>query len=297
MSGSAASAVPDQWTVLNMILWSAEYLGEKGVPSARLDAEHLLSHVVGVGRLQLYLEFERPLTKSELDGYRPLLKRRAAREPLQYIVGNQPFRGLDLTVGPGVLIPRPETELLVEKVLDWRKASGRSGGRALDLGTGSGAIALALAAEGDWDGVAATDVDEAALTIARANAASSGLADRVEFRAGSLFDPLEPGDRFDVIVSNPPYVREVDADTLEPEVREWEPTAALFGGPDGLDVVRPLVSGVGQHLLPGGLLALEVGRDQAKVVRDVCRSVDVFVDARIDRDYSGRERFVFATRS
>lgn len=297
MSESSASTVPDVWTVLSMILWSATYLEEKGVPNARLDAEHLLAHVTGVGRLQLYLEFERPLSREELDGFRPLLKRRAAREPLQYIVGNQPFRGLELRVRPGVLIPRPETEVLVDLVLAWWKGAGRVGGRALDVGTGTGAIALSLASEGAWAHVLATDVDEAALTLARENAEASGLDGRVEIRAGSLFEPLDSDERFDVIVSNPPYVPEVDASTLEPEVREWEPGRALFGGSDGLDVVTSIVQGAGRHLTEGGLLALEVGRDQARAVRDACLSVGTFVDARIHRDYSGRERFVLATRS
>ena len=226
------------WTVLRLILWSADYLGQKGVRRGRLDAEHLLAHVVGVGRLQLYLDYDRRLTADELDGFRPLLRRRANREPLQYIIGRQPFRELDLEVSPAVLIPRPETELLVGEILDWAAGSERSEMTALDVGTGSGAIALSLAFEGSFASVLGTDVDEGALEVARRNRDSADLGDKVELRLGPLFDPLHPGESFDVIVSNPPYVAESQAMTLDPEVVEWEPKRAFFGGPDGLDVVR-----------------------------------------------------------
>ena len=225
------------WTVLRLILWSADYLAQKGVRRGRLDAEHLLAHVVGVGRLQLYLDYDRRLSADELDGFRPLLRRRARREPLQYIIGRQPFRELDLEVSPAVLIPRPETELLVGEVLDWTAGNERAEMTALDVGTGSGAIALSLAFEGSFASVLATDVDEGALDVARRNRDSADLGDQVELRLGPLFDPLHPGERFDVIVSNPPYVAESEAPTLDPEVVEWEPKRAFFGGPDGLDVV------------------------------------------------------------
>lgn len=291
MTQSASPAAPDVWTVLSMILWSAEYLEGKGVPNARLDSEHLLAHVVEADRLQLYLDFERPLSRSELDAYRPLLKRRASREPLQYIIGSQPFRELEVQVRPGVLIPRPETEALVEGVLDWARAHERRGA-ALDIGTGSGVIALSLAGEGAFEWVLATDVDEGAIEIANENTA--GVEGRVDFRLGSLFDPIEPDERFDVIVSNPPYIREVDAEGLEPEVRDWEPRTALFAGDDGLAVIRPLVEGAASHLAPGGLVALEVGLGQARDVAGLFEAADAFGNVRILRDYSGRERFVFA---
>ena len=297
--GSERGPVPDGshsdvWTVLRMILWSADYLGGKGVATARLDAEHLLAHVVGVSRLQLYLDFERPLTPAELAGFRPLLKRRAAREPLQYILGRQPFRELDLEVTPDVLIPRPETEALVGEVLAWAGARGRSDLTALDVGTGSGAIALSLAIEGAFASVLATDVAEPALEVARRNRATAGLDDRVELRHGRLFEPLAPGERFDVVVSNPPYVAEVEADTLEPEVVRWEPRLALFAGADGLDVLRSLVTGAGEALRPGGLLALEVGAGQTVAVARVAEDTGWYAGVSIRRDYAGKERFVLA---
>ncbi len=282
------------WTVLRLILWSADYLGQKGVRRGRLDAEHLLAHVVGVGRLQLYLDYDRRLTADELDGFRPLLRRRAKREPLQYIIGRQPFRELDLEVSPAVLIPRPETELLVGEILDWAAGSERAEMTALDVGTGSGAIALSLAFEGSFASVLATDVDEGALDVARRNRDSADLGDQVELRLGPLFDPLHPGELFDVIVSNPPYVAESEAPTLDPEVVEWEPKRAFFGGPDGLEVVRGLVHDARDALRPGGLLALEVGVGQAGAVVRLLEDTGQYEELSVRRDYSGKERIVLA---
>jgi release factor glutamine methyltransferase len=284
----------DPWTILKLILWSADYLAAKGVPNARLDAEHLLAHVAGVERLQLYLDFERPLSSAELDGYRPLLRRRATREPLQYILGRQPFRELDLEITRAVLIPRPETEVLVSEVLAWAASERREGLTALDVGTGSGAIALSLAFEGPFASVLATDVDEDALEVASRNRDGTGLAERVELRHGTLFDPVGPGERFDVVVSNPPYVAESEVASLEPEVVDWEPKRALFAGPEGLDVLRELIPRAAQVLRPNGLLALEVGHGQATDVVRLVAEVGAYEDVRTRRDYGGKERIVLA---
>lgn len=289
-----ATATDERWTVLRLILWSADFLRTKGVESGRLDAEHLLAHVLQLGRLQLYLEFERPLTPAELDAFRPLLRRRAGREPLQYILGHQPFRELDLAVEPGVLIPRPETELLVGEILSWAASEGLEASVMLDLGTGSGAIALSLAHEGRNTRIVAVDLSEAALEVARRNRESAGLTGKVDLRRGSLFEPLGENERFDVITSNPPYVAEVDEAGLEPEVRDWEPREALFAGADGLDVLRRIVTGARGHLREGGLLALEVGAGQAVEVAELLRDAGGYEDVRVVRDYSGRQRFVFA---
>lgn len=281
-----------------MILWSADYLGQKEVESARLQAEHLLAHTLGLGRLELYLQYDRPLTPEELDRFRPLLKRRAAREPLQYIVGHQPFRELDLEVTPAVLIPRPETEFLVAEVLAW--VAERSDGQAsavLDVGTGSGAIALSLAFEGSFARVLATDVSEEALEVARRNRDAAGLHDAVEFRHGASYAPLRDGERFDVVVSNPPYVAESDEPTLEPEVVDWEPRGALFGGVDGLTVVEELVAGADSALVPNGLFALEIGAGQASSVTALLRATGSFRDVRVRKDYAGKERVVLAQRA
>lgn len=296
--GARGAAQPtsseESWTVLRLILWSADYLAARGVEGGRLDAEHLLAEVVGVGRLQLYLDFDRPLTPVELDGFRPLLRRRAKREPLQYILGHQPFRELDLEVSPRVLIPRPETEVLVGEVLEWASATGRRDLTALDVGTGSGAIALSLAFEGAFASVLATDVDEEAVGLARRNRDAAGLAERVELRVGGLFEPVREGERFDVVVSNPPYVAESEEGTLQPEVIDWEPRAALFGGPDGLGVLRALTGGAARALRPGGLLALEVGAGQAAPVVRMLEDTTQYEEIRVRRDYAGKERVVLA---
>ena len=287
----------DVWTVLRMMEWSGEYLEGKGITRGRLDAEHLLADVLGLGRLELYLQFDRPLVAAELDRYRPLLKRRAKREPLQYILGRTAFRELDLEVDERVLIPRPETEILLDEVLEWAAAHAGEQARGLDLGTGSGAIALSLALEGPFELVVATDTSAAALEIARCNAEASGLADKVEFRLGSYFDPVEEGEVFDLVVSNPPYVAEGEAPSLEPEVREWEPGDALFAGPDGLGALRAIVAGAGSHVRPGGLLALEVGAGQAGPVVAMLEDTGEYVDVRVRRDLAGRERMVLTRRA
>jgi release factor glutamine methyltransferase len=278
-----------------MILWSAEYLSGKGVDRARLDAEYLLAHALGLKRLDLYLQHDRPLNAGELDLFRPLLKRRAGREPLQYILGHQPFRDLELRVDRRVLIPRPETEVLVDEVLRWARAGDREGLEALDLGTGSGAIALSLAAEGPFERVVGTDVSPEALQVADLNRVASGLEHAVELRSGRDFDAVRPGERFDVVVSNPPYVAEREREELEPEVLDWEPGTALFAGPDGLDVVRRIVAGAPARLRQGGLLALEVGAAQARVVEGLLEGAGGWQEVTVRADLAGRERIVLAT--
>ncbi len=287
----------DVWTVLRMMEWSGEYLAAKGVVRGRLDAEHLLADVLGLGRMDLYLQFDRPLVTEELDRYRPLLKRRAKREPLQYILGRAAFRELDLEVDERVLIPRPETEILVDEVLEWAAAHAGAGSRGLDLGTGSGAIALSLALEGPFELVVGTDSSEAALEIAWRNAEDAGLNEKVEFRLGSYFEPVSDEEPFDLVVSNPPYITEGETASLEPEVREWEPGAALFAGPDGLRALRAIVAGAGRHIRPGGLLALEVGWGQAGPVVAMLEDTGEYVDVRVRLDLTGRERMVLIRRA
>jgi len=317
-----APAAPDQWTILGMIRWSTDYLEQKGVQEARLDAEHLLAESLGVERLQLYLHFERPLTPEELTEFKPLLLRRAGREPLQYILGRAPFREIEVKTDRRALIPRPETEMLVQEVLD--RCRGRSGLSALDLGTGTGAIALSLAVEGDFARVVATDVSTEALELAQENRESVALTHveagsvardlgtgdgarvdgspqarvrAVDFREGDLFGPLAESERFDVIVSNPPYVEETERSALQPEVAEWEPEGALFAGPRGMEVIDRIVEDAPAFLTPGGLLALEVGEGQAEGVRDRIASKGHFKESTIRRDLAGRARFVIAERA
>lgn len=295
-SKAAASGAGESWTTLRMILWSADYLTEKGVESGRLDAEWLLAAALGVDRLQLYLQFDRPLSPEERDAFKPLLRRRANREPLQYIIGRAAFRQLELKTDPRVLIPRPETEMLVQEVLDWAAAAGKNLGSVWDMGTGTGAVALSLAVEGACTRVVATDSSRDALSVAADNAKRYDVSGLVEFREGSLFEPLEKGEAFDIIVSNPPYIAEGERRDLQPEVRDWEPSEALFAGEDGLDVMRQLVAGAPNRLLAGGLLALECGLGQAEGIATGLSATGAFGTVRIRPDLTGRPRFVIAER-
>jgi release factor glutamine methyltransferase len=294
--GIGPGVLHESWTILRMILWSAEYLSDKGIEAGRLDAEWLLATALGVDRLQLYLQYDRPLSPEERDAFRPLLRRRANREPLQYITGRTAFRDLELKTDSRVLIPRPETEALVQEVLDWASAGGGSVGRVWDLGTGTGAVGLSLATEGECTGVVATDVSPGALCVAAENAKRYDENGLVEFREGSLFDPLKPGERFDVIVSNPPYIPDAEKNGLQLEVRDWEPAVALFAGKHGMDVIEPLVVGVAPYLRSDGLLALECGLGQAEHVATELDATGSFTAVRVRPDLTGRPRFVMAER-
>ncbi len=287
---------------LELTKLAAEHLAGKGIEEARLEAELLLADILGIRRLDLYLQFERPLEPAEVDAYREALRRRADREPLQYITGEAEFRELTLNVDPRVLIPRPETEVLVGEVLGFdfdtdtdTEGQGQAEGRGtvLDIGTGSGAIILSLLHEGPFERGVATDVSEGALEVAAANAERHGLADRLELRSGSLWEPIGDGEVFRVIVSNPPYVADGERDGLMPEVRDHEPEGALFAGPDGLSVVREIVAGAPRHLAAGGLLAVEVGLGQADAVAALFRESG-FRAPRVATDLTGRERIVLA---
>lgn len=281
-------------TALELARQAGDLLDERGFEKGRLDAELMLASILGIKRLDLYLQHDRPVSENELEQFRVAVRRRLRQEPVQYIVGDAQFRDLLLRVDRRVLIPRPETEQLVGAVL--RQVEGRTGLTAVDLGTGSGAIALSLAAEaGDvFVRILATDLSADAIDVARANAERLGLADKVEFRVGDLWKPLA-GERFDVVVSNPPYVAESDAETLAPEVREWEPREALFSGAAGTDILFCLGEEASTWMNDGGLLALEVAPDQAgALVRRLGESG--FRDCRIQPDLAGRDRIVLATR-
>jgi release factor glutamine methyltransferase len=278
---------------VDLVRWTTGYLAERGFEEPRLTAELLLAGTLGLRRLDLYLQFDRPLHAGELAQFKARLKRRLNREPLQYIEGVAQFRELLLQVDRRVLIPRPETELLVGEILSW--TNGRTGQGVVDIGTGSGAIALSLAVEGRFARVLATDVSEGALDVARSNAERAGVADQVEFRVGSLFAPLA-GERFDILVSNPPYIGESERAELSPEVVDWEPATALFAGGDGLDVVRELVRQGSDYLNPGGLLAMEIGSSQAAKVVEMVRENPAWDEPTVREDLAGRDRFVVVRR-
>ncbi len=277
----------ETWTPLKVLQWTAAKFAERQVASARLDAEVLLAHVLGTTRVGLYTGFDKPLQEAELAAYRDLVRRRLAGEPVAYLVGRQEFWSLPLRVDARVLIPRRDTETLVEVALRRAPAAGR----IADVATGSGAVALALAKERPAATVVATDVSEDALAVARANAEALGLA--VRFVAGDLLAPLA-GDTFDLVVGNPPYVRSGDIAGLAPEVRR-EPRAALDGGPDGLALVRRLVAAAPAALVPGGVLALEHGFDQGEAVRALFAAAGL-ADVETARDLGGNERVTSGAR-
>jgi release factor glutamine methyltransferase len=286
--------------VLDLTRKAAAVFRERGFENARLESELLLAGVLGVRRLDLYLQHERPLSAEELQRYRDAVRRRLRHEPLQYVLGTAAFRTLELKVDRRVLIPRPETEVLVGAVLAWaaaRHGQGLPAASVLDIGTGSGAIALSLAAEGAFARIVATDVSPDALQLARENAGRCGLADRVEFRCGPLFGAVEAGERFAVIVSNPPYVAEPDRAMLAPEVREHEPELALFAGADGLAVIEDLIAVAPVYMEAGGLLALEIGSGQADAVLELARRRGAWTAERIVQDLAGRPRFMLAERT
>lgn len=241
-------------TLLEVLNKTTAFFQQKGIARARVDAEWLLADALGCKRLDLYLQFERLLDESMLKKMRSLVARRAAREPLQYILGNAPFCGLLLKVQPGVLIPRPETEELVEYLVETIQPSPA---RVLDLGTGTGAIALALAAAWADSGVVAVDYSSDALNVARANAEQAGLEARVSVSQSDWFSAVE-GD-FNLIVSNPPYLSEEEWGSAEPEVRDHEPRKALIAANDGLSDLETILLEGRKHLMPGGTIALETG--------------------------------------
>jgi release factor glutamine methyltransferase len=281
----------DAPAILRVVEQSAAYLGERGIENARLEAELLLAGVLGLKRLDLYLQFDRPLQPGELDRMRERLRRRGTREPLQYIEGRAAFRDLDLEVDRRVLIPRPETEQLVEEVL--RRLAGRERPEVVDIGTGSGAIALSLATEARCGRVVATDVSGEALAVARRNLERVAPSVPVEMRQGSGYSPLA-GERFDAIVSNPPYVAPEEREALQPEVVRWEPEGALFAAGGGLDVVSGLIADAGEHLRTGGFLALEIGEGQGADVREMAEVAGIFETVRILPDLAGRDRMLIA---
>ena len=282
-------AETERWTVLKILRWTTDYFRGKEITSARLDAELLLSATLGMDRVALYVNFERPLDASELSSYREKVKRRAGREPIQYILAETEFWSLPFQVNPAVLIPRADTEVLVEEAL--QRINGCA--TVLDVGTGSGAVAVALAHEKPEIRVTALDCSEDALAVARGNARRNTVAERVFCLAGDL-QSLPPGP-FDMIVSNPPYIPTRDWEQLMPEVRDHEPRLALDGGADGLEAYRRIAVQAVQVLSPGGWLLVEVGIGQAADVNALFRAAGLEEVTQRD-DYAGIPRVVMARK-
>ena len=280
--------------MVEIIQRGSEFLARKGVDSPRLQIELLLAHVLQVPRLKLYLNFERSLTDAEMEILRGLLRRRGKREPLQHLLGSTSFCGLEILVNPQVLIPRPETELLGERARRFLDAfGGTPTPTVLDFGTGSGCLAILLALQCAQARIHALDISEAALNVARQNAARHQVADRIEFHLSDGFNGLPAGLRFDLLVGNPPYVPSAEIETLQPEVRRHDPRLALDGGSDGLCFYRRLAVEAAPFVAPGGRAMLEFGAGQAESIGRIFSNADWLVES-VEEDYSHRPRILIA---
>ena len=261
----------ESWTILKLIRWTSERFQREGLPTPRLDAEVLLSSALRVDRVRLYTHFDQPLAPEELTRFKEMIQRRLKREPVAYIIGWREFWSLSFKVTREVLIPRPETEILVSEALALRPSLplGEGDLRVLEIGTGCGAISVALAKELASGSITATDVSEKALTVAEENAASNGVRERLRFLRGDLFSPLKNGEQFHLILTNPPYISRDEWSDLMPEVRDFEPVLALEGGRDGLDFYRRALVQVSGFLLPGGWFLGEIGAGQDQKILEI----------------------------
>lgn len=294
------SEAVQSWTVKRLLEWTIGFFSRKEVDPARLSAELLLSHVLGVARIKLYTDYERVLDESQLATFRELVRRAAEHEPIAYLTGRAHFFNLEFEVTRDVLIPRPDTETLVENVLQLaRRTSGFETPRVVDVCTGSGCIAAAIAHHHKHATLVATDISPATLEIARRNIDRLQLADRVTLLQGDLLDPLaEHVDQhpFDLIVANPPYIATEKIATLDRSVRDYEPKIALDGGADGLDPHRKILAGAPARLRGGGRIFIEIAFDQGEAARELAGNHPDFEDVRILRDHAGNDRVLTAVR-
>ena len=295
-----------QMTVLEILNRTKVFFEKKGVPDARLDAEYIISHGLGMkNRMDLYLNFEKPLTAAELDTLRPLVARRANREPLQHIVGDTSFRGHIIKCDPRALIPRPETESLVDMAIE--RLKGVESPFIVEVGTGTAAISIACAKEIAGAKVLATDISEEALSLARENAQANGLNEELKFAQGDLLDAVT-GDivakivgasassatlpKISSLIANLPYIPDGEKGKLQPEVDKFDPALALYGGPDGLDLVRKLLNQTEGKLSTGAPVLLEIGSEQAEVLKNEAGNYSWLEFEGIHKDYCGNIRFV-----
>ncbi len=308
----------ETWTILKLLLWTEGYFSSYNIDSPRLTAEILLCHALNIRRIDLYLQFDRPLNKGELSTYKSFIKRRVRREPVEYITGIKGFWESQFTVNSEVLIPRPDTEILVEASLveieQKRKKKKENNFKVLELGTGSGAIAISLAKANPDIYFFATDISLRAAIVAKQNSVNeaSSLAPpsldvsmndlsvyreklylpNLSFLVGSWFSPIKCGTKFDLIISNPPYIPTGDIDTLQEEVKDYEPRLALDGGQDGLSCLREIMLSTPNYLLSGGVLLMEIGFDQWQRVEHEVALISKYEEATFMKDYAGHNRVV-----
>jgi release factor glutamine methyltransferase len=280
-------------TVLEAIQKSSEFLGKKNIESPRLQTELLLAHLLKMPRMNLYLNFDRALSPTETDALREMIKLRGQHEPLQHIVGSTSFCGFQICVNRNALVPRPETELLAESGWQFLSTINHQPSTALDFGTGTGCIAIALAAKCPNAKIVALDISADAIALAKENATRNNFTERIEFLQGDGFVALPKNSQFDLIISNPPYIPTAEIETLEPEVKFFDPRRALDGGADGLDFYRTLAAESKPFLKSNGKIMLEFGDGQAKAVRKIFEDEKWIVEA-VKEDYSQRERILIA---
>jgi release factor glutamine methyltransferase len=279
------------WTIQKTIQWTSQHFLSKKIESARLDTELLLAKALGCKRIDLYLKFDQPLKANELKTFKEMVVRRSQREPVAYILGVREFFGREFEVGPGVLIPRPETELLIDLTL----AHHTRPLKILDVGCGSGAIAVTLAAEIEQSQVHGLDASEKACGMTAANSTKHGVESRLKITHGE-FLKHEQGEPYELVVSNPPYIGLSIKDSLQPEVGGFEPELALFGGEKGHEILEQWIPKMGQHLLPGGLLLCEIGYDQEEISKNITERTHLFDSIQIHKDLNGNPRVLKAQR-
>jgi release factor glutamine methyltransferase len=286
------------WTIQKLLNWTADYFTEKGIDSPRLSAELLISHVLQTRRIELYTQFDKPVAKQQLDKLHDLVKRAAEYEPIAYLIGKTEFYSLELFITRDCLIPRPETELLVERAIKFLRSITPQQS-VCDLCTGSGCIAVAIAKNVPEATITATDISDAALETAARNIEKHGLSSRVKLLCGDLFDPVMPEldtGKFDLIVCNPPYVSSSEFERLDRNVKDYEPKAALAGGVDGLDVYRRIVEKADKFLKPSGAIVLEIGYKQGQAVREILEQAGYLTDIAIEKDHHDNDRIATAKR-
>lgn len=285
---------PNEWTIIKLVQWATTYFDTHDIDSPRATAEILLSHVLNTRRIDLYLRYDQPLTPDELERFKALIKRRMNREPVAYILGCKEFWSMGLHITRDVLIPRPETECLVEKSLEMLAMDANMKSKLiLELGTGCGAVILALASENPRHSYWATDISINAIRIARQNAMQNDLNGKIHFIAGDWFAPL--GSKtgvFDLIVSNPPYIKSGDLAQLQPEIHAYEPLLALDGAADGLHCLRHIIQSAYRFLKPAGALILEIGHDQKASLKQMIAECGEYEGVSFYQDYSGYDRIL-----
>jgi release factor glutamine methyltransferase len=300
------------WTIQKLLNWITEYFTEKGIGPPRLSAELVLSHILQMKRIELYTQFNKPVTTHQLDQLHKLVKRAGQNEPIAYLIGKTEFYSLEFNITPDCMIPRPETELLVERAIEFlrtrpvgnlmagnRGVPNGDGALVCDLCTGSGCIAVAIAKNFPDARIIATDISDAALKVAATNIKKHRLENRVTLLTGDLFDPLVPQidtEKFDLIVCNPPYVSASEFETLDKNVKDYEPKLSLFAGTDGLDIHRRIIENAGSFLKPDAALMLEIGPTQGQAIRNLLEQKGAFGEIKIEKDFNNNDRIALSRK-